>query len=310
MNTPNETHSTGSLYYVTPDFVMDYDNKLVEPLAKLLYGLLTGLSSNGSCFPSDEYISKRMQCSLRKAKDLVYQLEKAGLIERETKRNPSNPFRSLRIIHIVNFFKKSCARAQPCPPGGEKVCPPVVSYCAPIESKAILESKEDIEGAEAPPICISSLKKKVEPKQEVSPFVFLTPTQQNSLLKKLEGNQDKLDKCYQKLSAWRISDQDYAGCSYLKILKWVIRAVEKDEMPQSAYKKPEVQNEENKRIAEAVIKKYRHRPDINLIADADAIEFSVGSARVLIKFSHHKFWECVKKELVNRKLEWKGILDG
>lgn len=129
------------LYYVIPAMIMD-SNEL-EPMAKLLYALLSGLSdSQGMCFPSDAYLEKRLSVSKRQIQDLLEQLEKFELVRRETHRTKINPFLRRRKIFILMNFKKCLPNAHSCTMGDEQVCTKQLNARAHIESKAILESED------------------------------------------------------------------------------------------------------------------------------------------------------------------------
>lgn len=58
--------------------------------------------------------------------------------------------------------------------------------------------------------------------------VHLTQSQSWALLEKLGGDEEKLKRCIEKLSDWKLSKQMEGGNDYLAICKWVINAVEND----------------------------------------------------------------------------------
>lgn len=129
------------LYYILPAPVLE--DEQIEPLAKLLYCLLTGLSdSNGESFPSDAYLMKRLRVSARQCQDLLKQLEDNQYIARRTTRHSTNPFKLKRIISLYNVFKKSLPNAQACRSEEAQLCRSEKHRRANRESEANLESKE------------------------------------------------------------------------------------------------------------------------------------------------------------------------
>lgn len=129
------------LYYVIPSLIMDSEE--LEPLAKLLYGLLSGFADDvGMCFPSDKYLSQRLKISLRQVQDLLAQLEGLGLLTRETYMCQFNPFKKRRRMYIKTEFKKVLRNAQACESESAQACESGLHGRASIVSKANLVSEE------------------------------------------------------------------------------------------------------------------------------------------------------------------------
>jgi len=94
------------LYYVMPAHIMDSEQ--INPLEKLCYILLSGLANkNGTCFPSDAYLAKRLNTSIDTIKRIMRKLDSVGLISRKQSHQKNNPFKKQRIITVHNDFKKS-----------------------------------------------------------------------------------------------------------------------------------------------------------------------------------------------------------
>ncbi len=94
------------LYYVMPSEIMD--SQELNPLEKLTYILLSGLANrNATCFPSDDYLSKRLNTSTATMQRVVKKLDDLGLIDRSHTCHPDNKFKKRRIITVHKGFKKS-----------------------------------------------------------------------------------------------------------------------------------------------------------------------------------------------------------
>jgi DNA-binding Lrp family transcriptional regulator len=102
------------IYYVIPAWIMDAEE--LEPMAKLLFALISGLSDHqGVSFPSDKYLAGRLKVSERQVQELLKQLEKFEIIKRETFNCNLNPFKKKRRIHLsIPSFKKSLRNEQAC----------------------------------------------------------------------------------------------------------------------------------------------------------------------------------------------------
>jgi phage replication O-like protein O len=145
---------------------------------------------------------------------------------------------------------------------------------------------------------LSSKKKPKEEKHQVAENVFLTPSQQQSLLQRLESNTDKLKACYDKLSVWKIAKGQTNINDYLNIIRWVIKAVEED------LSKPKAVDKEalDKSLAEKISKKYPGHPDISI--GHNYIEFNFGPMnRPHIKFGDGGFREQVLNNLRKMHLD-------
>lgn len=144
----HEEPQESRLYYVIPEDVMIDES--ISASEKLLYALLSGLASGkGTCFPSNEYLEKRLKESKATIKRWIQNLENAGYISREIKTYADNPFKRTRIITLHVNFKKSLPRLKNEPTEDEpfdelKSDLPEGSKMSPIVSKEIhLVSKEE-----------------------------------------------------------------------------------------------------------------------------------------------------------------------
>lgn len=103
-----------------------------------------------------------------------------------------------------------------------------------IDLKNDTDEKKDIaaipsEGSS--PLPSKKSKPPKDPKIEVAPEVWLTEKQESDLLERLQGDELKRKKCYDRLSSWKIGKGRTGGSDYLSIIKWVIGAVEEDTPP-------------------------------------------------------------------------------
>ncbi len=111
MTNENETHSSGLLYFM-PAWIFDHPD--LTNTDKLIYSLLSGLAhghQEKECFPSDEYLGKRLGIQRQRANECVKNLEKAGALSKRIEPHEKNPFKKKRIITIYlspqKFITKS-----------------------------------------------------------------------------------------------------------------------------------------------------------------------------------------------------------
>ena len=177
--------------------------------------------------------------------------------------------------------------------------------------KTIYKKRQEEDAVQAPPAVAcapapslpSSRKKLKESKEEVVEFVFLTATQQQKLLKKLDLDTEKLKKCYEKLSNWKIGKGIAGGQNdYMAIINWVIDAVIAEES--KPIEAPLA--ERNKIFAHKVISMHRNNPEIDM--GPDYLEIRSGISRTVNeKFIVKDFKKIILNELKHKKLSTKGL---
>jgi phage replication O-like protein O len=152
---------------------------------------------------------------------------------------------------------------------------------------------------------VSFRKRMSEKKKEVAPRVFVSESQQADLLKKVQEDKEKLVKCYDKLSTWKIGKMIEGGSNdYSAIVKWVIDAVRKDETK----KKEADPSEVNKKFAQRVAEKYPHLvKSLELQVGRQGIEFTKGQYYLLIKYEENGFREQVINKLRKMNLKIDGL---
>lgn len=133
-----EKHRHG-LYYVIPSQIMD--TELLLPNEKLLYGILSGLANQkGKCFPSDEYLAKRLNVHYKTIGDYLKNFENLKLIKRNTKRiYGQKPQRTIQLI-FTDFTEFETDNN--IPPEADNGIPPEAESITILESEDILESEE------------------------------------------------------------------------------------------------------------------------------------------------------------------------
>ena len=86
-----------------------FESNELSSTDKLVYALLSGLAFGNEkkeCFPSDEYIAKRLGIKRQQANISVANLNKFGALEKRTESHPQNAFKKIRYIHIFLELKK------------------------------------------------------------------------------------------------------------------------------------------------------------------------------------------------------------
>lgn len=158
-STPEYGKPRSGLYYVIPAIIMD--SKKLEPMAKLLYALISGLADEqGMCYPSDMYLSERLGISERQVQNLLQQIEELSLIRRETHRSKLNMFIKKRKIFVLFDFKKCLPDEHPCRTGDVQLCDIHTNTRSDIESEV-----KNIE-SEAPPLPPPRKEKEEAPSTE------------------------------------------------------------------------------------------------------------------------------------------------
>lgn len=108
MSDSPETHTSGLLYFI-PYWI--FEDESLSSTAKLVYALLSGLAHGNetkTCYPSDEYIAKRLGLKRKQtANELVKELALFGAISKRVEGHPKNPFKKIRTITVHLELKKS-----------------------------------------------------------------------------------------------------------------------------------------------------------------------------------------------------------
>lgn len=237
-----EKHRHG-LYYVIPSEIMDTD--LLLPNEKLLYALLSGLADHeGKCFPSDEYLAKRLKVHYKTIGDYLKHLEDLNLIKRHTKRiYGKKPERTIQIITNNNKNLITIGASET----DNDIRPETDNDVRPeAESITILESEDKRESEEkkqSPPS-----KKLIEREKEVK-----TSEEEHLKLEKEMGKEAR-DECYLILSEWKLitPKHKWKKGDYLSILRWVYDKY-KENMQKGKYLNPVTKNS---KFAEKISYKY------------------------------------------------------
>lgn len=155
----------------------------------------------------------------------------------------------------------------------------------------------------------SSKRKRIsEEKEEVAKHVLLTKTQREDLLKKASGDEALMKSWIEKLSTWKISKNIAGGNDYLSITNWVMRAVA--ETPQGSITSKESLMEQNKKLAQAIAKRFPDKVKLFQIQlDETSIEFIFGGMlpSTYLKFSAEGFKEQAISALRKMKLDVSGL---
>jgi len=111
-----EENYTGH-FYVCPAEI--FESKILSLSEKHLYIFLLGLAKindEGECWPSDAYLSHKLDFNITYINSILKKLEKIGLISRRTTRHPSNPFRTKRFIKVHTEIKKILTNSEKTEP--------------------------------------------------------------------------------------------------------------------------------------------------------------------------------------------------
>lgn len=152
----------------------------------------------------------------------------------------------------------------------------------------------------------SSKKKSQQPKEEVAPRVMLDSVQQKSLLDKLGGSLELRQKCYEKLSDWKIG-KNKTDCKsdYLAICNWVIGAVKDESLSSTAVGTNYYEKDKN--LAIKIRTTFRLRKDIDVGYDYVEFDNGTNSIPTHLKFGSKDFTPNVLKEVRKRNLPTDGL---
>ena len=152
----------------------------------------------------------------------------------------------------------------------------------------------------------SSKKKAQQPKEEVAPRVMLDSVQQKRLLDKLGGSLELRQKCYEKLSDWKIG-KNKTDCKsdYLAICNWVIGAVKDESLSSTAVGTNYYEKDKN--LAIKIRTTFRLRKDIHV--GYNYLEFCNGTNAppTHLKFGSKDFSPNVLREVKKRNLPTDGL---
>lgn len=95
-----------------------FQTKTISITAKVVYGVLESLDNEGGCFASNAYLSKHLGLEERQVRNLLADLEAAGLI---TRKEDPNGRRIIRTIERVAVTKALCDGQVTRSEGGNKL---------------------------------------------------------------------------------------------------------------------------------------------------------------------------------------------
>ena len=246
---------------------------------------------HGYCYATNEYLSSLLNCEGRSIQNWLASLKKEGYLEIETEKNGIH---WQRRLYLSDKFKKCLRKENPFTPPCSDFHPPMKKD-SPIKEEY---SKEEYK-KESPIVPkgdpLPSRRKKIkQEKIEVAPGVWLTKTQKEDILRRLDNDAEKVAAAYDKLSKWKIKKSIVGGSDYSHLTGWVKRSVEED----LAKPKPVDRTECDKAIASQIEAKFPNHPDI--VIGYNYIEFKRGRETPHLKFGDHGFQEQVENNL--RKL--------
>lgn len=292
---------------------------------KLTYALLSGLADDkGMCYPSNEWLEKKIGLKSRQITNILENLEKYTYIRREVIRSESDPFKVYRNIFVTHNFKKSLPDAKNCTPENAKNCTSDMQKIAPIISEEeVLISKDIPAGGKPPepppsPPKRTKQKKVPEQKTEVAPRVELTPSQVDALKKRLEGSNINPQATYDRLSVWKISKDIWGGSDFRTILAWVIDACIKDSMDKPSHPSPKAPNQasqaeitaKDRMLGREIMKRFVNLTRVELMnVGNDCIEFNLGDrgGNVKVRFGCAGFKDMCLKYLRQLNQDTSGL---
>lgn len=297
------------LYYVIPAEIMDHDD--LSPREKLLYVLLSGFAdSKGECYPSNEYLGKRLKIRGDEVGKLVGNLEKLGFISKVTIPNPRNPFKKIRIITVLLNFKKSLPIGKnPYPEDGKN--PALDTGKIPS-----IVSEEDIVSEDNTPLPpkVENESKFLKPKkrQKVEPELLIqrkdriaTTEREHQKLIQIHGTEEIVDALYEEVSLWKFNKGIEGGRDYPTLNRWGVNNANKTLGINQNDKKA------GQKTSELLAKKVEetYKSNENIVFGYDYIEFSKGyhSPPVIVKFADHGFREQVITNLRKMNLPIEGL---
>ena len=159
---------SGSLFCLIPNQLIE--DKKLNWQDRAVYGILYGLSNEeGRCFPSNEWLGKKMDLGERAVRDILLKLEHNGYITREIISCASNPFKKYRNIFVHSNFKKCLPAAENCHIDEEENCRTVRQKTAGIiDKKELIDKNKNLSTSENPQV------------QEVSNYIFKKITSNKS----------------------------------------------------------------------------------------------------------------------------------
>lgn len=293
--TPPENHHIGSLYHI-PAQVYEDENLSGEDI--LLYALLAALSNNlGYCYASNEWLAKKRNVDERTVRRRLESLENSGYIRNETTKKGMYWDRKIFLNHS-RVSKNVCEGSNLSGSSGQN-CPD-----REVRSVHIVREEEIVRKTPPPPPPLATLgsgsgvspnsvpkkSKKTFDKKERDTHVFLSEEEHQSLLEKLEGNEEKRTLCYKKLSEWKIANPSYAPKSdYLAILKWVCNAVQEQKAKEAQKSFP---GDDAIRLVKKVEESFPDKIDKDIIIGYNYVEFR-RLPEAHFKFTDHGFKDCV-----------------
>lgn len=214
-----ENHNSGLLYFM-PAWI--FEAKDLSNTEKLVYSLLSGLAfgkENKECFPSDEYIGKRLGISRQQANECVGNLEKFGALSKRTVPNEKNPFRKVRYIQIYLENQKSFTKSGKGDSRDDEKADSPLSGKADSSNK-VYSNKEKEENLRSLP--------KAPNKEKFIDHVFLSKEEYSKLLGEL--GEAKTKEMIKRLDAYIGSKGRKYKSHYKTILSWILKD-EKDKIP-------------------------------------------------------------------------------
>jgi len=256
-------------------------------------GLMTYLMSHHENFNiSIPWVIKTQKISKNKMYRILNECIEEGYLKRETYLERGKK-RYRYLISKTGRFKKYLL----CPQKQDTEKQDTENGDAKLDQSLKLDQykEEEGEGAKRPPPLAAppnpKKKKEVEEKIEVAPHVFLTPSQENALKTRLNGQNIELKALYLKLSDWKIGKQNFRSKSdYLTIVNWVIDAVRADKQGSS---KPIKENniEFCKKIAERFPEKIKSG---DIYVGYKYVDFNFGQRIEQVGFEENGFKEqCI-----------------
>jgi hypothetical protein len=243
---------------------------------------------------------RQLASVLKEGKDAIYSIIDEGIehgyIERTPQRTGGKFMPVDYVIHESKIQKILTVSGNPDTETSDTETPTLL-----INDTRLNIEKEEEGGVPKrppplPPPKPPKKKKEVEEKVEVAPHVFLTPSQENALKTRLNGQNIELKDLYTKLSDWKIGKQNFGSKSdYLTIIRWVIDAVRADKNGSSKQNK-ENNIEFSKKIAEKFPEKIKSG---DIYIGYKYVDFVFGQRVEQVGFEENGFREqcinCLRK---------------
>lgn len=223
MSHENETHTSGLLYFM-PGWIFEHPE--LSQTEKMIYALLSGLAHGNqekTCFPSDEYIAKRIGIRKKGANEAVASLTKVGAISKITVSHEKNPFRKKRIITVYLSPQKTftnTGKPDPREPGK----PDLPDTGKPDHSNKGIRNKEE-----------STLKgaKESASRTARAPHVSSSSKEHKDLVR--DFGEERTQEAYERLSEWKedTPKSKWKKNDHLAIRRWVIDAIKEKALKMS-----------------------------------------------------------------------------